>query len=159
MTPKEKKAAEILTDPQSLPVTLLIVVSDILGPEWLQYDPETVQLEIEESLNTQIRPSNFNKLMAAAQIVQGDDFYTDLPTFIDLCNALYNGTFNPGSFDPADAIEMACGITDAMLLWPPEDLENPFSDAIVQYAAATIKDEGINTPPDIRQWFWGKNAP
>jgi len=133
---------------------LLLLVSDMLGTEWLEWDPETIGMEIIENLQTEIEPHNFNKLMAAATVINSDEFYSDLPTFIDICNALYNGTFNPGRFDPADAIEIACGITDAMLLWPPDDLrENPFSDAIVQYSAAAIRDEGIMTPPDILQQF------
>jgi hypothetical protein len=153
-TGRLKKIVEILTNPASLPVTLLIAVSDVLDAEWLTWDPETITMEIEDTLHTEIEPHNFNKLMAAVAIVGSDEFYSDLPSFIDLCNALYNGTFNPGQFDPADPLEIACGITDAMLLWPPDNMqENPFSDDIVKYCAATIKDEGIMTPPDILQQF------
>jgi len=93
---------------------------------------------------------NFNKLMAAIELVTTDSFYTSLPDFIRLCNVLYNGTLDLESFDPADAVEVAWGVTEALLIWPPDpDEDQPFADKIVQYIGHALKDEGIMVPPDV----------
>jgi len=130
---------------------LLVLAVDLLGPEVLQWDPATIRAELEELNGSETFPlSNFNKLMAAIEIVTSDSFYTSLPDFIRLCNVLYNGTIDLESFDPADAAEIAWGITEALLIWPPEPQEErPFDDKIIQYIGYALKDEGIMVPPDV----------
>lgn len=88
--------------------------------------------------------------MAAVEIVTTDSFYKDLPSFIRLCNILYNGLFDPEVFDPADAMEIAWGITETLIIWPPgRNEEKPFADQIVQYIGMALKEEGILVPPDV----------
>jgi len=90
--------------------------------------------------------------MASLEIVTSDGFYRDLPTFIRLCNALYNGTLDLESFDPADAGEIAWGITEALLVWPPDPQDDePFDSKIVAYIGHALRDEGIMRPPDVLQ--------
>jgi hypothetical protein len=53
-------------------------------------------------------------------------------------------------FDIADAAECAWGITEALLLSPPdEDDEAPFSEEILAYIGKALDQEGIIKPPDI----------
>jgi len=106
-------------------------------------------MEVEQTFGVTLPAANYNKLMAAIELVTSDSFYVNLPSFIRLCNTLYNGTFDPRMFDPADAGEVAWGITEATLLWPAELPENPFDDKIVQYIQHVLRDEGIMNPPDV----------
>lgn len=116
----------------------------------LLWDPLTVKLELSDELGGPPPSKSFNKLMAAVRIVTSDVFYRSLPDFVELCNALYNGTISPHTFDPADAAEIAWGITEALLLWPPDpNDENPFSKEIVEYIKKALQAEGILQPPDI----------
>jgi hypothetical protein len=88
--------------------------------------------------------------MAARELVTTDAFYTNLPDFIRLCNALYAGTISPDTFDPADAGEIAWGVTEALLIWPPDtNDEEPFAAQILEYIGKALEDEGIMTPPDV----------
>lgn len=86
--------------------------------------------------------------MAAICILTSDDFYKNLPRFIQLCNVLADEEFNPLVFDPADSFEMAWAITEAMLLSPPEE-DEPFTDEIRFYIGHMLTEEGIVNPPDV----------
>jgi hypothetical protein len=128
---------------------MLIIASDRFGPELLDWDPETISMELAAEYG-EVPQGNYNQLMAAIELVTSDTFYVSLPDFIRLCNTLYNGTFNPAEFDPADAGEVSWGITEAMLIWPPErDNENPFAEDILGYIRHAVREEGIMVPPDI----------
>jgi hypothetical protein len=53
-------------------------------------------------------------------------------------------------WDPADAEEVAWGVTEALLLYPPEDDDpEPFTDEIRSYIGAMLDREGLINPPDI----------
>jgi hypothetical protein len=145
------RARATLSDPKISASTLLAVVVDLFGMDVLQWDPETIRMELEEANGSDKLPEeNFNKLMAAIEIVTSDSFYRDLPAFIRLCNALYSGIVTPGTFDPADVAEIAWGITEALLLWPPaQDEQEPFDHKIIEYIGHALRDEGIMNPPDV----------
>jgi len=141
---------QILLDPETSATVLLIAASDLLGPEWLNWDPMTIRMEMQEELGSPLKEPSFNKLLAARELVTTDGFYTNLPDFIRLCNALYNGSVSPHAFDPADAGEIAWAITESLLIWPPDpNEEEPFTDQILEYIGKTLDEEGIMTPPDV----------
>lgn len=150
--PLTHKLKQVILD-RSTPATVLLVAAvELFGAEVLQWDPETVRMELEEAVAAKIPASTLNKLMVAIELVTTDGFYTDLPTFIRVCNTLYNGTMDLETFDPADAGEIAWGITEALLIWPPDPQEEePFAQKIVSYIGYALRDEGILQPPDVLQ--------
>ena len=135
---------------ESFATTLSALAAQSWGDEFLQWDPETVQMEAEDLVGRKIPQSNFNKLMAAIRLVTSDAFYVSLPDFIDICNALYSGYFNPALFDPADAMEIAWGLTEAVIIWPPDE-GTKLDDEIIGYTSAALKAAGILKPPKILQ--------
>jgi len=143
------KIKKIIANPETLATILLTLAVDRLGIECLSWDPETIRMEVEQSFGIPFPQENFNKLMAAIELVTSDIFYISLPDFIRLCNTLYNGTFDPRVFDPADATEVAWGITEALILWPPANPAKPFAEKILQYIQQAVQAEGIMVPPDI----------
>ena len=53
-------------------------------------------------------------------------------------------------WDPADAEEVAWGITEALLISPPDDDDKePLTEEIRAYIGAVLDSEGIINPPDI----------
>lgn len=137
-----------LTSPESYASTLLTVFVDRYGTDGLGWAPETIRLQLRDDFGVQLSRGNFDRLMAAITLVTDDAFYQNLPKFIELCNVLAGSTLDPGTFDPADATECAWGITEALLISPPESAE-PFCDDIRHYLTAVLKDEGFVTPPDV----------
>lgn len=137
-------------DANSFATTLLTLFIDTYGTEAFDWDPKTIESEIESDYGIKLPRSIFDRLMAAISIVATDGFFQSLPDFINLCNVLSGDSFDPTVFDPADAGECAWAMTEALMLSPPDDNEEePFNQEIVDYISEVLKSEGILTPPDI----------
>jgi hypothetical protein len=118
----------------------------------LSWEPNTITLEIEEEFDVELPQCVLDKLMAAISILTSDTFYISLPDFITFCNVLSGDTYRPDMFDPADSAEVAWGITEGLLISPPEEEQNgPFSDEIRAYVGAVLDQEGIINAPDVLQ--------
>lgn len=120
--------------------------------EALEWDPATITLEVEEEFNVDLPQLSLDRLLVAIQIVTTDRFYKSLPDFIAFCNTLDGEEYNPNVFDPADAEEVAWGITEALMLSPPDDDDKePFTNEIRSYIGAVLDSEGIINAPDVLQ--------
>lgn len=141
---------EALTSRETFASVLLTLFLDRFGTEALTWDPTTIALEIEEEFDVDLPQLSLDRLMVAIQILTSDRFYRSLPDFVTFCNVLGGDEYNPAMWDPADAEEVAWGITEALMLYPPEnDQEEPFTDEIRAYIGAVLDSEGLINPPDI----------
>lgn len=127
---------------------MLVVFLDTYGTEGLQWEPTTIAMEIEADFQVCLPQANFDRLLAAIQILTTDSFYKSLPDFINFCNILSGDTYDPRMWDPAETDEIAWGITEALIIDVPDE-EDPFSDEILAYIGKALDDEGIMNPPDI----------
>jgi len=136
--------------PQTFASVLLTVFLDRFGVEGLQWEPNTIVLEVEDEFDIDLPQISLDKLLVAINIVTSDTFYRSLPDFIMFCNVLSGDTYRPDMFDPADSAEVAWGITEGLLLSPPEDEQDgPFGDEIRAYIGAVLDQEGIINAPDV----------
>jgi hypothetical protein len=150
--PSDKMMKALWTSPQTFASVLLTVFLDRFGMEGLSWEPNTITLEIEEEFDVELPQSVLDKLMAAISILTSDTFYISLPDFITFCNVLSGDTYRPDMFDPADSAEVAWGITEGLLISPPEEEQTgPFSDEIRAYIGAVLDQEGIINAPDVLQ--------
>lgn len=141
---------EAWTSNETFASVLLTLFVDKFGTEGLTWDPATIALEVEDEFNVDLSQAVLDKLIVAIQLLTTDRFFKSLPDFITFCNILDGDTYNPEMFDPADAEEVAWGITEAMLIAPPDrEEEEPFTDEIRAYIGAVLDSEGIINPPDI----------
>jgi len=128
--------------------TLLLMFVDAYGTEGFTWAEQTIRMEIEDDFEVKLPQANFDRLMAAVAILTTEDFYKSLPDFIQLCNILSGSPYDPRQWDPADATEVAWGITEAVLIEPPDE-DEPFTEEIRAYIGKVLDDEGIMEPPDI----------
>ena len=129
---------------------LLTMFLDKFGTEALDWDPTTILLEIEEEFNVDLPQLALDKLLTAIQILTTDRFYKSLPDFIAFCNVLSGDTYRPDMWDPADAEEVSWGLTEALMIYPPDDDDQePFTEEIRAYIGAVLDREGLINPPDI----------
>ena len=141
---------EAWTSKETFASVLLTVFIDKFGTEALQWDPATIAMEIEEEFHVELSQHAMDKLMTAIQLLTTDKFFKSLPDFINFCNILAGDTHNPEMWDPADAEDVAWGITEALLISPPDDDdEEPFTNEIRAYIGSVLDSEGIINPPDI----------
>jgi hypothetical protein len=135
---------------EAFATTLITILVDHYGTECFEWAPETLKMEIEDDFQVKVHPRVFDRLMVGIDLLKSDSFYTSLPDFVRHCNILSGDTYDPRAWDPADTAEIAWGITEALLLSPPDDdNENPFTDEIVAYIGAAVDAEGIINPPDV----------
>jgi hypothetical protein len=139
---------QMLTDPNTFATTMVIALMDHYGPELFTWSPQTIRMETEDDFSFKWPQLNFDRLMAGIVLVATDRFYVNLPDFIELCNVLSGAGFNPTMFDPADALECAWGITEALLLAPPDN-DEAFNEEIRAYIGKVLDGEGILQAPDI----------
>lgn len=141
---------QVLESSDSYATTLLITVMDVYGTEMLTWSPETLRLEIADDFHANPPQNVFDRLLTATSLLTTDDFYKSLPDFINFCNILSGDSYDPETWDPADATEIAWGITEGLLICPPDDDDpDPFSEEIVSYIGQVLDAEGILNPPDV----------
>lgn len=141
---------EAWTSRETFASVLLTLFLDRFGMEALEWDAATIALEIEEEFDIELPQLSLDKLIVAIQILTTDRFHKSLPDFVEFCNVLNGDTYTPQTFDPADAEEVAWGITESMLIAPPDDEDKePFNNEIRAYIGAALDQEGIINAPDV----------
>lgn len=143
-------------DPDSYATTLLALYVDryVLHEDPKEKDkawhwsPETIIAEVKDDYDVDISAHNIDKLMAALTIVTTDLFFKDERCFVTLVNVLCGNGFRPAETEPADVAECAWGLTEGLILSPPQEPE-PFSPAIRLYLGHELRREGFLKPPDI----------
>ena len=145
-----KELRDAFSNPGSFASTLVVAVVAHYGLDALTWEAETLRREIEDDFRIKFSDELLARLMAGIAITASDVFYTNLPDFIQLCNILSGDTYDPTVFDPADAEEVAWGVTEALLLNPPDDdHEEPFVPEIIGYIQEIVAQEGMLQPPDV----------
>ena len=139
----------LLQDDDTYMTTLIVICSDLYGYEFMEWSPETIKLQLYDDMQVEVPSVNLSKIMAGIAVLTTDSFYRNLPRFIQLCNVIADQDYNPFVFDPADSFEMAWAITEVLLLDPPEDPSNAFTDEIRSYMGFVVQQEGIVNPPDV----------
>jgi len=140
----------ILTDPHAFASTLVTVLVDMYGTDAFRWSPRTIVMELEEDCGCKLPPVNVDRLMTGIILLTTNRFYKSLPDFVELCAVLSGAHSTPGIFTPADADDCAWGVTEALLLSPPDERDpEPFVPEIRFYVGQVLKAEGILTPPDI----------
>lgn len=140
---------KLLKSNEAIATTLVTMLIDEFGTECLNWAPKTIIMEVEEHHHVTPIQGNIDRMMAGIHLLTSNSFFTSLPDFNDLCNILAGEPTQPGVFIPADAASCAWGITEAMLLSPPEDEEQVFTEDIRAFVGEVLSSEGIMTPPDV----------
>jgi hypothetical protein len=143
----QTRLRELLVDPDTFATVLITIIVDAYGAAALDWTAETIRMQLWDDFAVEIPSGGLDKIMAAITLLTTNYFYVNLPRFITLCNALA-GSLSVDEVGVADSFDCAWGITEALLLDPPEESE-PFCDDIRNYIGAVLKDEGYVQPPDV----------
>lgn len=154
----------ILTADEAFGATMLILAADRWPPDpkgqhqgCFDWTRQTLQLELNAVFGCHVAEGNIDRLMAAISIVTTDRFFQDPRTFIELANVLSGSDLEPGVFEPADSVECAWAITEALLLVGRQDHE-PFSDEVRLVIGKAVSDDGLVAPPDVLRIAMGHVA-
>jgi len=139
---------QVLLDRETYATVLLHIAIDTFGTELFEWTRDTVASEFMQEYGLIMPTTNLDKIMAAIGIITTDSFFKSIYHFIQYCNVLCGDVFDPYEFDPATVAEMAWGITEALILYPPDE-DEPFTDDIRYYIGMRLKYEGFVRPPNI----------
>lgn len=117
----------------------------------LGWSPQNIRMQLEKDFALKLPQITLDKIMAAIEVLTSNRFYKDVRTFLDVCNIFAGDEFDPTTFNPADPGEVLWGVTEACVIYPPnqdpEDTE--FSEEVRGYIGETLQTEGITDPPDV----------
>lgn len=140
----------VLTNPATFSFTLLTVFLDIYGMEALAWHPATIQMDLEQDFGIDMPAANYDRLMTAVNLFTTNNFFVSTPDFARTCVALSGHHPTPNLMQLPSAEDIAWGITEALLIHPPEDHEEePFSKEITGFIGEVLNHEGILNPPDV----------
>lgn len=135
--------------------TLVILLTDMYTNketgeiEWLNWDIETIKMELEDDLRIKIKPRIIDKIAVGQLLMTTDLFYKTAPDFIHFCNVMNDDNEMPGVWNPADSYEIAWAVAEATLLEPPEEgLPDAFSPEVLEYIKIVLKQANILSAPD-----------
>jgi hypothetical protein len=145
----KQQLRELWTSEDTFATCLLALAGDAFGLEFLNWTDDALQLELNETFDVDVPRSSFDRLQVAAKILSTDVFTRSEQAFIEFCHILSGATYSPElPWSPNDAMEIAWGISESLLIEPPEE---PFSPAIRSYIGHVLDLEGIIAPPDVLQ--------
>lgn len=139
---------KLLSDPTTYALTLILIVLDRYGTEALEWAPGTVADELDSDLQVRLPELLVAKISVANTLLTTDRFFWDLGTFNTVCNVLSDSLPTPGVVMLPDAAEIGWGITEGLLIYPP-DQDEPFSVEIRKYIGHVCQHEGLLDPPDV----------
>jgi hypothetical protein len=145
--------ASLLLDEEAIATPLLVGLLDEFGTEMLDWEPETLRLEIKNEWKVTPPQVNFDKIWALVTVLTTNSFYDSFEGFTHICNALSNTEASFDVYDPADVTEMAWAIAECTLLDPPDptgkDKSYQFNTEIIAYMQARLNTESFSKPPLI----------
>lgn len=131
--------------------SLLIACLDDWGSEFLNWEPETMEITIREKYGKGVRDDNILRLLAAVSVFTSELFYVDLNAFCAACTVLDFERTSVDKFVPAGLDEIMWGLTEARMLLGGID-QRKFSDEVALYTGKLLEEEGIENPPDALKY-------
>lgn len=143
-------AKDLFLDEGAFGTSLLIAATDLFGQEVIEWEPETVELELRTLLKGLPAPVALDRFHAAAALLGSDLFFTSLTAFNAVCSTLAFDEPLDGEFYPASLRDIVWGLTEArLLLGPGTAFDEGFSQNIRLYVGKLLEGEGILNPPEI----------
>lgn len=149
---KRAEVAKHWANPQTFGTSLLALLIDEFGTEALQWEPETLRLQIKDTYDVTLPQASMDRLMAIITALTTDLFYQSVESFSHIANALSGSGTDFYKWDPVESEEAAWAITEVLMndpVHPEGDPGDRFSDEVRRYLGVILQSEGIVTPPDI----------
>lgn len=120
------------------------------GPDCLQWDPETLEMEFQDSFRTKLNPTVKNQLNAIITMLASDVWEQDPTAFNFIANALGDGAASMAMLEPADPCEIAWTLVEYSIIDrpekfdPPEErIENKLSNDVKKFIGYILKNNAV----------------
>jgi len=147
--PDDVRVRQILLNEGSMATPLFLICYNKWGEEFMEWESETLDLEIEDAFQVLIPPDNLDKIHALVSALISDSFYRDWSAFTVICQTLAGGSDVMNLSDPMIVEEVAIGLMEVML---NDSTPGTFSDEVKRYVGLILHEQGFVKPPKILEW-------
>lgn len=130
--------------------TLLGILLKAFGPQVLEWDGITIQLEVKDEFAVEMPRRVYDRLMSLLTAITTDRPYVDVAFFDEMVSSLC-GRGVILEQDPPSVEDLAWAVTELRLNDPEpasRDAEQPFDRNIQKYMRVVLDDEGFTIAPD-----------
>lgn len=138
--------AELFNRADGHPLLLDFALLDMLGPQWLGWDPDSVFVALERRFSgTALSRSSKNKIYALGLLHSNQAFWQDWRAFEACCWALSGRPVDLAEVTPATAMVMSYAVRTAGML----DNTSTYSEEVAAYAGAVLLEEQFSLAPEF----------
>jgi hypothetical protein len=132
--------------------SILALLRDEWGEEFLQWDPATVEMEL-ASMGIQDPPEMLtDKIQAGSSLFTSNLFFVSFENFCATALVLGGNPFHSSTMSFPDLDDVMWAVTEARLLLGETYSEESFSQDIALFVGKLLADEGIYSPPQPLQF-------
>lgn len=132
--------------------TVLAALVRHYGLEFLNWDPSTVEKEVEEDFSVELSSEVFDKIMAATTVVTTDRVYRDVGLFDEVVNSFVDLGLSEDEEAPT-VEEIALTVAEIYLLDPAPEVRDldagRWHHDIRRYCRVVLDDEGMSYAPRV----------
>lgn len=141
-----KKPKEILEDDKAPVTALIYLVTKEYGKECYAWEPAVLKAELQEDYDCTLSDLQSDKIQAGLLLLTTDMYETNIKLFETINYLLNNQPDNIDEFNPLEAEELICGLTEAYLI---RSEKLTFSPEICVYAGQIFYEYGMHCPPKL----------
>jgi hypothetical protein len=141
---------ELYLSGEGFGAALLVAALDDFTTEFLEWEPETIEMELRERYGATPSRGTLDRLGAARGLLSSNIFYKDMASFNIVCRCLNFRSMLPGNFVPADLHDIMWGVTEAdILLGGTDGGDTEFAPSLRLYVGKLLEEQGILDPPRL----------
>ena len=137
------KFSFLYTDQEAFATSLITAFISKYSTDALEWEPKTIQLQIEEDEKISIPRVNMDKLQAAIVLLTTNQFYQYYEAFENIGKAFIDNEVDFENDTPLTSEEIAWTIIEARIIDPPEEEPSKiFSAEVKNYIRTILEEEG-----------------
>jgi len=145
-TKDQEVAARIMATPGTMATVSHAIALHFFGEEIYSWEPETLSMELADTLDVQIDEENLDKLHAVISAIVSNGFKKDWVAFTSICSTL-NGENDVEDLAEMTVAEFAWGVIEVSL--NDDDDDDLFSPDISSLVGVVLNEEGFSISPDF----------
>jgi len=148
---RKETIKKFLQSDDTYSTVIATIMIDNYGPEWLNWEQETINMELEDDFGIKSEGYLRDKMQAVSLLLTTNQFYMDFQSFVIICNVFSGTPATWSTFDPATVDECAWGVIEAAFLDAPEKgkFSDQFSEEPKIYVGERLDAEGWGRTPPI----------
>jgi hypothetical protein len=145
-TKDQEIAARIMATPGTMATISHAIALHFFGEEIYSWEPETLSMELADTLDVQIDEENLDKLHAIISAIVSNGFKKDWVAFTSICSTL-NGENDVEDLAEMTVAEFAWGVIEVSL--NDDDDNELFSPDVASLVGVVLDQEGFSLAPDF----------